>query len=303
MPQMGGNLIVRQAYRSDSYGNNVVLESDRKINGKTLKFRIAHMQDGSINHIKPGQTIRAGDIIGKVGSTGRSTGPHIHLEVLVGDKPIDPASFFGLPEVKGTTTNQSQNTQPTPAQPQPATTETQTTPTTVQADDSPVYINDNGQIITQSKIPGLIKEIENEGFGANEGYGSAFANYRLRKILDERLANDGFRPYSQQRNIPSVPAALDWRSGYQRLSQGSAQHGPGYSPPPPESTTELPDNSTADGDIMADLAALNGDNSQRLGYYFSPFLYGVPFGADDAIHRFFQPKGVYSQNIPYLFGY
>jgi murein DD-endopeptidase MepM/ murein hydrolase activator NlpD len=39
-------------------------------------------------------TVQAGDIIGYVGTTGRSTGPHLHFEVLVGDDAIDPMSVM-----------------------------------------------------------------------------------------------------------------------------------------------------------------------------------------------------------------
>ena len=41
-----------------------------------------------------GSTVAAGDVIGYVGSTGRSTGPHLHFEVLVGDDAIDPMSVI-----------------------------------------------------------------------------------------------------------------------------------------------------------------------------------------------------------------
>jgi len=46
--------------------------------------------------IKQGQQIEAGDMIGKVGSTGRSTGPHLHYEVHKDNKIINPRSFLTL---------------------------------------------------------------------------------------------------------------------------------------------------------------------------------------------------------------
>ena len=46
--------------------------------------------------VKNGQTINSGDIIGKVGSTGRSTGPHLHYEVRKNGTPIDPEQFLTL---------------------------------------------------------------------------------------------------------------------------------------------------------------------------------------------------------------
>jgi len=44
--------------------------------------------------VKEGQRVKAGDVVGRVGSTGRSTGPHLHYEVIRGSKPIDPSKFL-----------------------------------------------------------------------------------------------------------------------------------------------------------------------------------------------------------------
>ncbi len=44
--------------------------------------------------VKEGQKVKAGDVVGKVGSTGRSTGPHLHYEVIRDNKPIDPSVFL-----------------------------------------------------------------------------------------------------------------------------------------------------------------------------------------------------------------
>jgi hypothetical protein len=47
--------------------------------------------------VKRGDAVRKGDPIGRVGSTGRSTGPHLHWGVRIGDARVDPASLLGLP--------------------------------------------------------------------------------------------------------------------------------------------------------------------------------------------------------------
>jgi murein DD-endopeptidase MepM/ murein hydrolase activator NlpD len=44
--------------------------------------------------VKEGQKVKAGDVVGRVGSTGRSTGPHLHYEVIKSNKPTDPSKFL-----------------------------------------------------------------------------------------------------------------------------------------------------------------------------------------------------------------
>jgi len=56
-----------------------------------LITRYGHMNKALAHN---GQSVRAGEVIGLMGSTGRSTGPHLHFEVLVGDHKVDPYPFI-----------------------------------------------------------------------------------------------------------------------------------------------------------------------------------------------------------------
>ena len=71
------------------YGNMVVVYHS---NGITTRY--GHLSRVSVD---PGQRIKRGDQIGYAGSTGRSTGPHVHYEVRENDQPIDPAQFVKQP--------------------------------------------------------------------------------------------------------------------------------------------------------------------------------------------------------------
>ena len=67
---------------NDSYGNQVLLD-----NGAGLSTRYAHMTQTAVT---AGEAVTAGQIIGYVGSTGDSTGNHLHFEVMQGGVQIDP---------------------------------------------------------------------------------------------------------------------------------------------------------------------------------------------------------------------
>ena len=59
--------------------------------GHNLVTRYGHLSAGNV---KVGQKVAKGDVLGFVGSTGRSTGPHLHYEVLVNGQPVDPMRFM-----------------------------------------------------------------------------------------------------------------------------------------------------------------------------------------------------------------
>lgn len=66
---------------------------DSNINGNQFSAVYCHNQVGSMP-FKAGDTVKAGDVVSKVGLTGITTGPHLHLEVRVRDQPIDPWPFL-----------------------------------------------------------------------------------------------------------------------------------------------------------------------------------------------------------------
>ena len=70
---------------NDSYGNQVLLD-----NGAGLSTRYAHMTQTAVT---AGEAITAGQVIGYVGSTGDSTGNHLHFEVMQGGIRVDPLSL------------------------------------------------------------------------------------------------------------------------------------------------------------------------------------------------------------------
>ena len=78
--------IVSKAQRFSSYGLYVSVE-----HGGQLQTRFAHMSKIAV---KSGDTVRKGDIIGYVGSTGRSTGPHLHYEVRIAQKAVNPIPYM-----------------------------------------------------------------------------------------------------------------------------------------------------------------------------------------------------------------
>ena len=69
-----------------SYGNLVIVS-----HGNGIKTYYAHC---SKILVTKGQTVNAGDTISLVGTTGNSTGPHLHFEVRINDKPVNPQNYL-----------------------------------------------------------------------------------------------------------------------------------------------------------------------------------------------------------------
>ena len=73
--------------RDPAYGNLVTIA-----HGQGITTRYAHLAATLVN---PGDAVAPGQIVGKIGSTGLSTGPHLHFEILVEGKFQDPAGWLG----------------------------------------------------------------------------------------------------------------------------------------------------------------------------------------------------------------
>jgi murein DD-endopeptidase MepM/ murein hydrolase activator NlpD len=73
---------VRSAGSAVGYGTHVVLE-----HGQGIETRYGHLQSVAVAR---GQRVERGQLIGLTGNTGRSTAPHLHYEVLVDGRPVDP---------------------------------------------------------------------------------------------------------------------------------------------------------------------------------------------------------------------
>lgn len=85
-----GTVIKVQAH-DGGFGNDVWVQHD--VDGKQFVSVYGHMKDGTFK-VVTGQEIAVGDELGEVGSTGNSTGPHLHLEIHVGGVPVDPLAWL-----------------------------------------------------------------------------------------------------------------------------------------------------------------------------------------------------------------
>ncbi|WP_244303348.1 M23 family metallopeptidase [Leucobacter coleopterorum] len=83
--------VLEAGFADDGCGFGLKLE--HSIDNKTLTSRYCHMQMGS-HTLKVGDDVKMGDPVGRVGNTGMSFGPHLHLALVLDKKPIDPMPFL-----------------------------------------------------------------------------------------------------------------------------------------------------------------------------------------------------------------
>lgn len=82
----GKGEVVKKEYSKKGYGNQLVIN-----HGYDYKTEYAHLKKFKV---KRGETVERGELIGTVGNSGLSTGPHLHYEVRKDNKPVNPINFF-----------------------------------------------------------------------------------------------------------------------------------------------------------------------------------------------------------------
>ena len=82
----GDGVVLKVTKSWRGYGNNIIID-----HGYGYRTRYAHLHKIGV---KEGQKVTRGEIIGTVGNTGKSKGPHLHYEVHKNKRPIDPINFY-----------------------------------------------------------------------------------------------------------------------------------------------------------------------------------------------------------------
>ena len=86
--------VVGKAEWFSSYGNYIQIE-----HGGEMETRYAHLSGYAV---AAGEQVRKGQLIGYVGTTGRSTGPHLHYEVRVAGEAVDPTPYMVETQIAST---------------------------------------------------------------------------------------------------------------------------------------------------------------------------------------------------------
>lgn len=82
----GDGTVVAAEYTTNGYGLHVVV--DHGYDYRTLYAHLSKLE------VRKGHKVKRGDLLGQVGNTGLSAGPHLHYEVHKGGEPVDPVNFF-----------------------------------------------------------------------------------------------------------------------------------------------------------------------------------------------------------------
>lgn len=79
-------IVSSAGWNSGGYGNLIKID-----HGRGIETRYAHLSKISV---RPGEKVKRGQMIGKMGSTGRSTGSHLHYEVRIDGRAVNPVPFM-----------------------------------------------------------------------------------------------------------------------------------------------------------------------------------------------------------------
>jgi len=83
-----GDGVIKFAGRNGTFGNLIEID-----HGFGFVTRYAHLSS-FVNKLKVGQEVKRGELIGFTGNSGLTEGPHLHYEVLVNNRPIDPLNYL-----------------------------------------------------------------------------------------------------------------------------------------------------------------------------------------------------------------
>ena len=78
-------VVIQTVEMNMGYGIHCVIQHE--------SYNTLYAHCSSLN-VEKGDIVRKGDVIGYVGNTGNSTGPHLHFEVIVDDEPCDPVQWY-----------------------------------------------------------------------------------------------------------------------------------------------------------------------------------------------------------------
>lgn len=82
----GDGVVVYAEYGTNGYGMHVIV--DHGFDYQTLYAHLSKLE------VRKGQRVKRGDVVGLVGNTGLSVGPHLHYEVHKGGQPMDPTNYY-----------------------------------------------------------------------------------------------------------------------------------------------------------------------------------------------------------------
>ncbi len=79
-------IVLQARNTTGGYGRKIIID-----HGFGYRTLYGHLHE---IHVKPGQEVKRGDVIGLVGSTGLSVSPHLHYEVHVNGRPVNPLNYY-----------------------------------------------------------------------------------------------------------------------------------------------------------------------------------------------------------------